>query len=259
MYPALGGRIVHQSSKQGREEATGRANGPHILGCSLNFDVDWCIQALWRLCACLHLVPRGPGNPNMSTRDYLNYRNAVNSRADEGWMGLIALLHRAYWKRVWIVQEVLLSRQPVLCFGRHRLAFRPFSRLIQTLSEGGNLFRDMRMEFQVVILALLRTFPSFLPLNIIKWPPRQMAESPRQYATWLLVDGGRFDTVIDMMKKPLQGTAVVAAELGKLGSRHLDGRDVDLLQVLLEARIRESSEDRDRVYAMLGLTPGPWL
>lgn len=191
--------------------------------------------------------------PNLSTKKYREYRETVNPRADDGWMGLMALLHRAYWKRIWIVQEVLISRNPVLCFGYHHIPFRLFSSVIQYLEKDGVFFKDIRFEFQLILFSLVGN-PSRQKGYIMNWPPKHMTRDPRQYATLLIREAGGPQVLLDWMYRPSVGTVLTAAKLCRLDSDHEAGRRLSLLQALIEARSRESTEDLDRVYAMLGLT-----
>ncbi|RYP42985.1 hypothetical protein DL770_011906 [Monosporascus sp. CRB-9-2] len=47
-----------------------------------------------------------------------------------GWRAVISLLRRPYWTRAWIVQEILLAKNVMLCCGKHKVAWPPFAMLV---------------------------------------------------------------------------------------------------------------------------------
>ncbi|KAH6844716.1 dynactin p62 family-domain-containing protein [Chaetomium sp. MPI-CAGE-AT-0009] len=49
------------------------------------------------------------------------------------WRALIPLFRRPYWTRVWIIQEVLLGKNVMLCCGSHRVAWPTFCVLVTDL------------------------------------------------------------------------------------------------------------------------------
>jgi Heterokaryon incompatibility protein (HET) len=54
--------------------------------------------------------------------EYTNHcREFLYNRCYEPhWKALVMLLQRPYWTRVWIVQEILLSTNPIMCCGSHQ-------------------------------------------------------------------------------------------------------------------------------------------
>lgn len=50
-----------------------------------------------------------------------------------GWRALIPLLRRPYWTRAWIVQEILLAENVMLCCGRHKYAWPTLVALVSQI------------------------------------------------------------------------------------------------------------------------------
>jgi hypothetical protein len=193
-------------------------------------------------------------NVNMATTEYLKYREEDNLHADKGWLGLMALLHKPYWGRVWIVQEVLLSRQPFICFGSNRLPWKPFAELLTTLSEG-ILFKDVVMDFRSILFGLGTNRPSRRLVNIIYWPPpgTPWRGGARAFASAMLEDSGGEDLFVDFAKKSIDLPELpIAVDLAKLSQEFLSIGAFPLLRGLLVTRVRDSSDGRDKIYGTLG-------
>lgn len=58
------------------------------------------------------------------------------------WKAIGNLWDQEYWKRVWIIQEVVVASEILVCYGRRSIEWEKFSKLIQLLvdlSETGEL------------------------------------------------------------------------------------------------------------------------
>ena len=51
------------------------------------------------------------------------------------WAALQDILERSYWNRVWIVQEVAVSKRVIMIIGRHQLSFQSFKVVINALAD----------------------------------------------------------------------------------------------------------------------------
>ena len=63
-------------------------------------------------------------------------------------VGLIRLLTRQYWSRVWIMQEVIVSRAAYICCGRYVASWEALVDLIAPLSPYDQLQLEMKGHFQ---------------------------------------------------------------------------------------------------------------
>jgi Heterokaryon incompatibility protein (HET) len=151
-----------------------------------------------------------------------------------GWVALQRLLYRSYWKRIWIVQEVLLSPKAVVYCG--------------TLSTDWSLTAKAVLASQSLQSA---TFAKMLLLEeqqkVTKramWQHRRM-----MFNIWgdKAVDG--FKTVADHY----DGGSTTAYDLAGQFSKHAHGKKMSLLDALVIARERQTTDDRDRIYGLLGV------
>jgi hypothetical protein len=61
--------------------------------------------------------PQGWSESLRSFEQYLNVSFAYGFTEDDGWSGVVDLLHRPYWSRLWVVQELFLSQNIALMCG----------------------------------------------------------------------------------------------------------------------------------------------
>ena len=71
------------------------------------------------------------------TRDILTTRLGLQPPSPSNWLGWIAFLHRPYFQRIWIVQEVSLAVNVILVCGSIRRSWDTFSLAIRFLLRSG--------------------------------------------------------------------------------------------------------------------------
>lgn len=151
------------------------------------------------------------------------------------------------------VEEILLSRQPIICLGSHRLPWGRFAEALITL-QAGTLFHDVLLDFRAIMLVI--------PTNryrdiraMIYWPPRNLSnEDVRLQISHLIEEAGGLEKTIDLIKKSvlLVNEPPMSVVLATFYTKFQDG-ETDLLQCLMAVRTRDATQDRDRIYGFLRL------
>ncbi|KAH0565452.1 hypothetical protein GP486_001152 [Trichoglossum hirsutum] len=146
-------------------------------------------------------------------------RLGCKPQSHKRWLGLIALLNRPYFSRVWIVQEILLSNAVLLVCGKHEVPWALLSNTISFLLTSG--------WYRSIGVLSFRELP-FIVAN------------PGVYKSMLE------DKSLDI------GMTVVQLETARTGMAQVG--HLILFRHLLEAfRPSDASDARDKIYALIGL------
>ena len=136
------------------------------------------------------------------------------------WLGLIALLNRPYFSRIWIVQEILLSKIVLLVCGDFQIPWYLVGNTISFVITAGWLQHLTVLAFTELPLVMARPGPY-----------RSMLEDRN-------------------LSLGLQAINLEVSRTGILRSGHL-GVFRHLLEVF---RASEANDPRDKIYALLGIT-----
>ena len=157
-----------------------------------------------------HWWDQGPTLRKIGTKP-IDFRN---------WLGFLAFMNRPWFKRAWIVQELILAKLPVIVCGSVVILWETVSRTIDFLINTG-WYNHLHTEWLKVHHPIILKTPG---------PYSRLLQS---------------NTDVGMAALYLQGTRSGIKTHGKLA----------ILRYLLEAhRYTESTDPRDKIYAFLGLS-----
>ncbi|XTI89273.1 HET-domain-containing protein [Cenococcum geophilum] len=179
------------------------------------------------------------------------------SRKDKlKWEELHRLLEQPYWRRVWIIQEILLSRDPVLCCGSYKLPWTVAADTIVDM-ERFDAFGYARLEYgekrdeeftrQTRELGK-RLRESRKARDAMESGQEQESEETIQKREQLIREAEAWVT-----NRFSEFDVLVPIELAHLWRSYSRGETMTLLRALLAGRLREATDNRDRVYSLLNL------
>ena len=135
------------------------------------------------------------------------------------WMDLLAFFNRPYFGRIWVVQEIVLSRSVVLVCGKHELAWDLLSNTLAFLLTSGWV-EHIRVQF-------FRGYPN------------------------IMASATKYRRLLEQRNLGI-GIPVVNLEQTRTGIRQV--HHLALFRYLLEAyREADATRPEDKIYALLGL------
>lgn len=101
------------------------------------------------------------------------------------WWCLISLLHRPWFRRIWIVQEVAVSRKATVTCGRHSMDWDGFHISISTMAY---LLSGLGSEFNLEVVPLVASFPAAIEAS-----RKSVTDSEKKTLLTLLIDHHLFE------------------------------------------------------------------
>ncbi|CZR57812.1 uncharacterized protein PAC_07701 [Phialocephala subalpina] len=136
-----------------------------------------------------------------------DFNTLLEKHSIENWRAVSYLMNRPWWTRAWVVQEVGVAKEAIVCCGSSQVPFQHFREL-------SKLAQANRGEFDL-------------------------------HATYLRI----------MEKDPMFKELMTNIHMSSLIPT-MDNIETPLLSVLFLSWKKQATDDRDKVYAMLGLATG---
>ncbi|RYP44254.1 hypothetical protein DL768_009258 [Monosporascus sp. mg162] len=156
----------------------------------------------------------------------------------EGWNEFLMILSSPWWSRAWVFQEFMLSKQPIFLYGRRSI---PFHELDLKLERFFRILQDMD--------------------NHCHGTYERTSHNQKKELQTLIADSRRSrEQVFRFLTRKDEFTNFSTTRIPGAGSSRAEDHfrpTRDLKGLLWNANFFNASDERDRVYAFLGLTDLP--
>lgn len=155
--------------------------------------------------------------------------------------GTYLLMTRSWWSRVWVLQEVALSKSVVIQCGTHSLPFDTFAQRINCLPDPEKVgIRNMIHSVEQAAHFFDTVHPSKLSRGFVHFVPH-IRKAPYEHVVY------EVDKQLGQWRTISRAAIIVRQELRK-------SRAPTALPILLEmTRTFDATDPRDKIYALLGL------